>query len=261
MKLSDIKLKDRNPRTITPEALSKLAESIKRDPEFMVLRPMVIDNDNIIIGGNQRYKAIELLDMQEVPDNWVVKAGSLTQEQLKRFVVIDNAPSGMAGDWDLDMLKEDWELPELTDLGFNEYQFDDLSIAGLDTEQDIKEDNQYTKTIVAPIYKPVNEKPEFKDLFDTKKSNMLIDEINKSDISIKDKEFLIEAAKRHTVFNYQRIADYYAHSNKATQELMEKSALIIIDFNKAIENGYVKLSEDIVSQYSEDYSIGDNDVD
>ena len=74
-----------------------------------------------------------------------------------------------------------------------------------------------------------------------------------SNIEKEEKEFLIKAAYRHTVFNYQSIADFYAHSNKEVQELMEDSALVIIDFNKAIENGYVKLSKEIEQSYLADY--------
>jgi uncharacterized Zn finger protein len=64
---------------------------------------------------------------------------------------------------------------------------------------------------------------------------------------------LIQAAKRHNVFNYRNIADYYSNANAEMQGLMEDSALVIIDFNKAIEEGYVKLSEQIAEQYQEDY--------
>jgi hypothetical protein len=134
MKLSNIKLKDRNPRLITDEALNKLAESIKRDPEFMKLRPIVIDSDNVIIGGNQRYKAIQTLGMSEIPDSWVVKADNLTQEQRERFVIVDNAPSGMAGDWDFDILKHDWDLPKLIDLGFFENQLNNFTSMNFDDE-------------------------------------------------------------------------------------------------------------------------------
>lgn len=62
---------------------------------------------------------------------------------------------------------------------------------------------------------------------------------------MKKRNFLINAARRHLIFNYSKIADYYAHSNKEMQELMEKSALVIIDINDAIANGYVKLSKNI----------------
>ena len=62
------------------------------------------------------------------------------------------------------------------------------------------------------------------------------------------------AAYRHTKFNYKNIAEYYAHANKEMQGLMEDSALVIIDFDKAIENGYVKLSEDIANQYKTEHN-------
>jgi hypothetical protein len=58
-----------------------------------------------------------------------------------------------------------------------------------------------------------------------------------------EKQFLIEAAKRHTVFNYRNIAEYYANASEEMQRLMEKSALVIIDFDDAIANGYVKMSK------------------
>jgi len=118
MKISNIKLNPRNPRNISDLALKKLSESIKRDPQFMVLRPIIIDNDMMIIGGNQRYKAIKLLGKTKIPDNWVVKADNLTKAQKKRLILIDNAPEGMEGCWDYDILQSDWDIGELEDLGF-----------------------------------------------------------------------------------------------------------------------------------------------
>ena len=114
MKISKLKTKKDNPRRISPAALDKLAESIKRDPEFMVLRPMVIDEDGTVLGGNQRLKAIQKLGMKEIPDTWVVKAADLTDEQKRRFVLVDNAPGGMAGDWDVDILSEPFFQEKLT---------------------------------------------------------------------------------------------------------------------------------------------------
>lgn len=113
-------------------------------------------------------------------------------------------------------------------------------------------DDKYSSKIKAPIYEPKNVQPNILTLVDTFKANKLIKEIESSNVSQEEKKFLIEAAKRHNVFNYKLIADYYAHATKEMQDLMEKSALVIIDFNKAIENGYVKLSEEIAEQYIED---------
>lgn len=119
-------------------------------------------------------------------------------------------------------------------------------------EFNINEEKKYTSNIKSPIYEPKNTKPYILELYDNSKSNRLITEIINSNVTEDEKKFLLEAAKRHTVFNYKNIADYYAHSNKEMQDLMEKSALIIIDFDKAIQLGYVKLSEDIIQQYLND---------
>jgi hypothetical protein len=116
-----------------------------------------------------------------------------------------------------------------------------------------KNDQKYTSKINTPVYEPKNKKPKIYELFDDSKTKRLINEIKKSNISDDEKLFLIESAKRHTVFNYQKIADYYAHSNKEIQQLMEKSALVIIDFENAIEYGYVKLSDDLKKNYLDEY--------
>jgi hypothetical protein len=114
-------------------------------------------------------------------------------------------------------------------------------------------DEKYTSKIEAPLYEPKNKKPHILELFDRTKSGRLITEINGSNLPKEEKDFLIEAAKRHTVFNYEKIADYYAHSSLETQHFMERSALVIIDFEKAIQYGYVRLCEEIKSQYLEEY--------
>lgn len=116
-----------------------------------------------------------------------------------------------------------------------------------------EEEKKYTTKIQAPVYEPKNKKPNVITLYDTSKTNRLIREINSANIPDEEKKFLIEAAKRHTVFNYEKIADYYAHSSAEVQGLMEKSALVILDFEKAIQLGYVRLCDHIRKQYLEEY--------
>jgi hypothetical protein len=116
MKLKDIKPNPRNPRKIGATELDRLVKSIERDPEFMALRPIVVDDDMVVLGGNQRLKAIKKLGMKEIPESWVVKASNLTEEQRKRFVVLDNVS---AGAWDVEML----EL-EFKELDFKEMNLD-----------------------------------------------------------------------------------------------------------------------------------------
>ncbi len=115
-------------------------------------------------------------------------------------------------------------------------------------------ETQYTKKIKTPVYEPHNKKPLLSELTDDRKYRELVKKIKQSDIPEKEKSFLIKAAARHRVFDYSKIADYYAHSPKEVQELMEDSALVIIDFDKAIEQGYVVLSEQVANQYKTDYS-------
>jgi hypothetical protein len=121
-------------------------------------------------------------------------------------------------------------------------------------EPDLTENQtDYTDKITAPIYEPKNIKPHLFELFDKTRSIKLIQQIKESNVSLEEKQFLIDAANRLTVFNYEKIADYYAHSNSEMQNLMENLALVIIDFDKAIELGFVQLSEDIRTQYLEFY--------
>lgn len=114
-------------------------------------------------------------------------------------------------------------------------------------------EKKYSSKIEAPIYEPKYPKPHILELYDLQKSRRLNIEIKNSNLSDEEKKFLIFAASRHVVFNYEKIAEYYAHSNKEMQELMEKSALVIIDFEKAIQLGYVKLCDEIRNQYLEEY--------
>lgn len=108
-------------------------------------------------------------------------------------------------------------------------------------------DTKYSINVNIPQYLPKNECPNLVDCVDTRKYQELIADINSSCISDQEKEFLKLAASRHFVFNYAKIADYYAHASKEMQSLMEDSALVIIDFNDAIANGYVNLSDRIMN--------------
>lgn len=104
-------------------------------------------------------------------------------------------------------------------------------------------DNKYSRTIKIPQYEPSNIAPNLWELCDKTKYVELMKNIALSDIPDDVKEFLKLGATRHIVFNYAKIADYYAHAEPEIQRLMEQSALVIIDIDDAIANGYVKLSQ------------------
>ena len=106
-------------------------------------------------------------------------------------------------------------------------------------------DTLYTHKIQIPQYIPSNDAPAIEGLVDYEKYSKLIRAINNSGVSDEEKQFLRFAASRHLEFNYSLIADYYAHATPEMQELMEQSALVILDIDDAIANGYIKLSENI----------------
>ena len=110
---------------------------------------------------------------------------------------------------------------------------------------EVDENKKYSKKIMAPQYVPSNIKPSLVELYNTNFYSRLIHDIDKSNVTAEEKEFLKKAATRHIVFNYSKVADYYAHASKEMQKLMEQSALVIIDIDDAIANGYVRLSKAI----------------
>jgi hypothetical protein len=113
MKLSKLKLNDKNPRTITESEFNKLKNSVKSFEKMMSLRPIVVDEKNVILGGNQRYRALQALGYKEIPDEWVKQAKDLSEEEKKEFIIKDNVPLGQ---WDWDMLaNEDWQEDKLND--------------------------------------------------------------------------------------------------------------------------------------------------
>lgn len=116
---------------------------------------------------------------------------------------------------------------------------------GFNAEGEILDDNKYTAEINIPQYEVAGESVTLGQLVDTSWADELIEEIEASQVSEAEKIFLIEAAKRHNRFNYRNIAEYYAEASEEMQRLMERSALVIIDFDDAIKNGYVQLSKDM----------------
>ena len=230
VKISKVKGNPSNPRIIKNDKFKKLVTSIKEFPEMLKLRPIVVDEDMIVLGGNMRLKASKDAGLKEV---WIEVAEGLTEEQKKEFIVKDNVSFG---EWEWDMLANEWDSVEITDWGLDVWQ----------NEDDIKEEeNNYTRNIKAPTYEPKNEKPDPHTLYNTDKTEELIDKIKDLKLHNTEQAFLIYAAYRHTVFDYSKIADFYAHSNKEVQELMEDSALVIIDLDKAIENGFVQLTNSV----------------
>jgi len=238
--ISELRLWDKNPRTISKEKMELLKKYIKK---YGMLSPLKITPDGEVLGGNHRFKALIELGEKEA---WVHVVNPADEKEKLEIALLDNQEFAKWVQEDLRRLV--LEIPEFTLTDFNI----SLSQRKLIDLVDPSEDGSYTKNVESPIYEPKGEKPPIKELFDETKTQELLEKISKSSLDAETKSFLVMAAYRHTIFNYEKIADFYAHSDKEVQELMEDSALVIIDFKKAIEQGYVKLSQEITGSYLED---------
>ena len=225
---------EKNPRK-NDEAVEYVANSIK---EFGFKVPIVIDKDGIIVAGHTRYKASQKLGLKEVP---CIVADDLTEEQIKAYRLADNKVSEQSK-WDNDLLVE--ELSDILEIDMEDFGF----LSGIDEE----EENPYTMKTDIPQYEIKGEEPELSDLVEEYKVQELLEEIENSNVSEEQKEFLRKAATRHYGFNYKNVAEYYAHQDKEMQELMEKSALVIIDIDNAIANGYAKLSGELEALFEDE---------
>ena len=253
--IGDLLPYDNNSRTHSEEQVAQIQQSIK---EFGFTNPLLINEHNSIIAGHGRLSAAKQMQLDVVP---TIMLAELTEAQQRAYVIADNQLAMNAG-WDLDMLK--LEVGNLIDLDFNVDMlgFDDSFLNELVGKQPIDSnsdgENPYTMNIEAPTYTPSEEKPTVSTLIDLSKTSELIKKIKESDVSNEEKEFLLLAAERHTVFDFSKIANYYAHSDSAMQSLMEDSALVIIDYDKALEDGFVQINKEMVSQFEED-SLGQQD--
>jgi hypothetical protein len=119
LKVNQIKPNDSNPRIIKEAKFKKLVQSIKDFPEMLDLRPVIIDEDNVILGGNMRYKACVEAGLKEVP---VKVAKGLTEEQKQEFIVKDNVGFG---EWDWGILANEWDSVKLAEWGLDVWQNED----------------------------------------------------------------------------------------------------------------------------------------
>lgn len=133
MKISEIKPNPNNPRIIKDSAFEKLCKSIQEFPKMMALRPIVVDSNNMVLGGNMRLKVLQHLKFKEIPDDWVRKADELTEDEQRRFIIADNVSGG---EWDVDDLAANWDRQELSDWGL---ELPDWS-AGIDANNMTDED-------------------------------------------------------------------------------------------------------------------------
>ena len=145
VKINSIKTNPKNPRLIKDDKFKKLVNSIKEFPQMLELRPIVVDENNIILGGNMRHKACIEAGLKEV---YIVQAKDLTELQKDEFIVKDNVGFG---EWDWDILANEWDTDKLGEWGLTFPIFDNLD-AGEDVgnfdDEGISDKNQFGVIVI-----------------------------------------------------------------------------------------------------------------
>ena len=116
MKLSDIKPNPENPRIIRDAKFEQLKKSIQEFPAMLELRPMIIDAAGVVLGGNMRLRALQDLGYKEIPDTWVKRAQELTEDEKRRFIIVDNVGYG---EWDWEAIANAWDADQVREWGLD----------------------------------------------------------------------------------------------------------------------------------------------
>lgn len=113
VKIQEVKLNPNNPRLIKDDKFAKLVKSIQELPQMLEIRPIVVNADMVVLGGNMRLKACKEAGLKEVP---IIIADNLTEEQQREFLIKDNVSGG---EWDFEMLSNEWDVEQLEDWGLD----------------------------------------------------------------------------------------------------------------------------------------------
>jgi hypothetical protein len=135
VKITAIKSNPNNPRLIKDDKFHKLVKSIKEFPQMLELRPIVVNDEMVILGGNMRHKACIEAGLKEVT---IVKASELTEEQQKEFIIKDNVGFG---EWDFDMLANEWNAESLEEWGLDVWK------APVDVDYSILDDEDVSEQL------------------------------------------------------------------------------------------------------------------
>jgi ParB-like chromosome segregation protein Spo0J len=222
--LNDLTLSEKNPRTISKKDFAVLKKSIKDFPSMLEVREIVVDENNRVLGGHQRIKALQAQGKTKVK---VKKVTGWTEEEKDEFMIKDNIANG---DWDNDKLANEWDKTKLEEWGLP------LKVA---SSSDYKE----LLDVSIPYYTPAEKSPETTELADLSE----VDELNSMISGLKCEKGLEAILRARAAFfadfDFQKIADYYAHADKKTQEVMKRLGLVIVIPKEAYDMGMCDFRE------------------
>lgn len=196
-----------------------------------------------------RFRACQELGYRELPCKVIPLETPV--KKLREYVIKDNEAFGQN---DYDVLSNEWDTEELTDWGMElDYvapgegdNWDDMNdpdaVSGGDKDGKGEDESMYSRKIQPPVYEITGAEPTIEECIDLSPVKRLLAEIDASKVSEAQKEMLRACAYRHAVIHFDQMAEYYAHQNSEMQDLMENNALVIIDYDKALERGFVEMT-------------------
>jgi len=131
-----------NPRTIKDDKFHKLVQSVKSFPEMLKLRPIVVNDQYEVLGGNMRLRACIEAGMKEVT---IIRASELTEDQQREFIIKDNVGFG---EWDMDALANEWDAEELQEWGVNVWQTTEVNLDDFFQESENSEKDEKLKIVL-----------------------------------------------------------------------------------------------------------------
>ena len=224
MDMSEIAEYKSNPRTISKKDFAVLKKSLKDFPSMLDVREIVVDENGVILGGNQRYKALQAIGKSKVK---VKKVTGWTDEEKREFVIKDNIANGA---WDNDKLANEWDKTKLEEWGLP------LKVA---SSGDYKE----LLDVSIPYYTPAEKAPEAEKLADLSEVDELNDMITKLKPEKGLEPILRARAAFFAEFDFQKIADYYAYADDTVKDLMKRLGLVIVIPKEAYEMGMCDFRE------------------
>jgi hypothetical protein len=124
VKISEVKANPNNPRLIKDDKFRKLVKSIQEFPKMLEIRPIVVNDDMVVLGGNMRLKACKEAGLKELP---IIKASELTEEQQREFIIKDNVGYG---EWEWETLANEWDAEKLEEWGLDLIGFENVEDLG-----------------------------------------------------------------------------------------------------------------------------------
>jgi DNA modification methylase len=146
VKINEVKSNPNNPRIIKDDKFKKLVASIKELPQMLELRPIVVNDDMIVLGGNMRLKACKEAGLKEIP---IIKASELNEEQQRAFIIKDNVGFG---EWDWDALANEWDAEQLEEWGLDVPNFDGVELDAVEDDFDAPEGGIETDIVIGDLF-------------------------------------------------------------------------------------------------------------